>query len=545
VPVVFSDDFTGTDGAVWDAAKWTLDVGTSAVADISTNRGRLHFDDVAGARARADARQSAVLTDQEVLLSYQWGDNTTLGRLDVFLRSSGDWGTQAVPTNCYFIELANNSTAGDLKKCVANVVSTLQTVAVTQTASTVKQWLRLRIVSNRLTARIWDDGSAEPGGWEFDQTDTDLSSGILQIRWVRSSTNVGAKDVYIDDLALDDMAEHSAYQAAIPPPLLYYLLTRASAPPPSVAAQQYTQPLTATLGFTPGGQQVTSNHQLAQLPSTASLASQVVHHFTQALSATISFTAALARGGRTSLTASLSFTGALPRLTRDYKTATVGFTSALPRTVSTHLLVATLSLIGALARRTTRVLAAAISFVGALSTQAVHVFTQALSATVGLTGALGRRIARAMPATLGTVGTLARRARSTVTAVLGLSGAQVRRTASRQAATLDLAGTVTRRLARLLSAAVSATGSLAVQAGHLFVKALTASVGFAASVAGVQPPSWTAGIFDSGSAVAGEREGVSSTGMFDAGTTVVGEREPGSSSAYGTDQGPGGIGGTG
>lgn len=283
--------------------------------------------------------------------------------------------------------------------------------------------------------------------------------------------------------------------------------------------------LTAAVSFTGAATLRTARALAGTVAFVGAVTTLAVHHFTQALSATLSFTGAQVRSVGKAVGATLSFTGALPRAVARVSTATVGFVGTLPRRTAAQQ-AATLSFTGTRTARTSRALAATVSFTGSVATAAVHFFTQALSATVGFTGTLVKRAARPLSATLGATGALIRRAQPALAATLGLSGTQTRRTASHQAATLTPSGAVTRRTSRALSATVSATGSLATQLGHLFLKALSATVGFAATVAGFQPPSWTAGVLDSSA-------------------TVAGEREPGQTGVSGTDPGGTGISGTG
>ncbi|HEY0167154.1 MAG TPA: fibrinogen-like YCDxxxxGGGW domain-containing protein [Jatrophihabitans sp.] len=203
IPPVFTDAFSGADGAPW-APSWTATAGSGAV-DIQGGAGRLAVEDVSGAYSRAQLTGLAVQADSEVLTSYTWSSNTALSYLSVYLRGWGGWQNGYRPRNGYGLQLQSNSATVTVQKNVNSVTSTVQSVAGAQAVTTGKQWLRLRVSGSTIQFKIWADGAAEPVAWKSTNTDTGVTAaGQLFLSVVRGGTNVGAKSVSLDDLAVWD-----------------------------------------------------------------------------------------------------------------------------------------------------------------------------------------------------------------------------------------------------------------------------------------------------------------------------------------------------
>ena len=99
------------------------------------------------------------------------------------------------------MQLASSGSTVVVLKSVAGVVTTLQNVSGGQSDSTAKQWLRLKVVGSQIMFRTWLDGAPEPDAWKWSGTDTSVTTaGQPHVSLSRSSTNVGAKDLYLDDL---------------------------------------------------------------------------------------------------------------------------------------------------------------------------------------------------------------------------------------------------------------------------------------------------------------------------------------------------------
>jgi chitodextrinase len=200
-PAAFTETWPGADGSAWPSA-WTTS-GLSATLDTQAGGGRLLVSDVSGGYGRAQLTGLANRADSELLTSFQWSSNTAASYLSVFLRGSGGWQNAYRPKNGYGIQLQSNSGTVSVLKNVNGTVTTLQNVAGGQQVSTVKQWLRLRVVGSSIQFKIWADGAAEPTGWNSTLSDPDVTApGQLFIAQVRAASNVGDKAVTFDDLSV-------------------------------------------------------------------------------------------------------------------------------------------------------------------------------------------------------------------------------------------------------------------------------------------------------------------------------------------------------
>jgi chitodextrinase len=198
---LFSDSFTGADGASWSPS-WTAGAASGTV-DIQSGAGRIAMDDVSGAYSRVQLTGLAAQADSELLTSYSWSSTTALSYLSVYLRGSGGWQNAYRPKNGYGLQLQSNSATVTVQKNLNSVTSTVQSVAGGQAVTTAKQWLRLRVSGSTIQFKIWTDGTTEPAAWKATNTDTSVTApGQLFLSVVRSSTNVGAKSVTFDDLAI-------------------------------------------------------------------------------------------------------------------------------------------------------------------------------------------------------------------------------------------------------------------------------------------------------------------------------------------------------
>ncbi|MEO7261960.1 MAG: LamG-like jellyroll fold domain-containing protein [Jatrophihabitantaceae bacterium] len=201
--VLFSDTWTAADGAPWSPA-WTVGASNGTVSTQS-GAGQLAVTDVANSYGRAQLTGLAARADSELLTSYSWSSNTALSYLSVYLRGSGGWQNAYRPRNGYGLQLQSNSGTVTVQKNVNGVTSTVQSVAGAQAVTTGKQWLRLRVSGSTIQFKVWTDGATEPVAWESTSTDTSVTAaGQLFLSVVRGGTNVGAKAVSFDDLAIRD-----------------------------------------------------------------------------------------------------------------------------------------------------------------------------------------------------------------------------------------------------------------------------------------------------------------------------------------------------
>jgi chitodextrinase len=200
-PTLFSDNFTGANGAAWGAG-WTTAV-SNGTATQQSGTGELAFNDVAGAYARAQLSGLAARTDSDTVFSFQFSSTTAIQYVTAFTRGSGGWQGGWRPINGYGVEMRNSSGTIELIKNVNGTQTTLATVTGAKAVSTAKQWLRLRVVGSTIQFKSWVDGTAEPAAWESTVTDTSVTAaGQLHLSTIRGGSNVGAKNVRIDDLTV-------------------------------------------------------------------------------------------------------------------------------------------------------------------------------------------------------------------------------------------------------------------------------------------------------------------------------------------------------
>ncbi|HZB51856.1 MAG TPA: LamG-like jellyroll fold domain-containing protein, partial [Mycobacteriales bacterium] len=203
-PVVHSDTWSGADGAPWSSA-WTPS-STSGTVDTQGGTGRLAYDDVAGAFARAQLTGVPGKANSEVLLSYRWNSTAPIGYLNVYLRGSGGWQNAFRPRSGYGLQLQSNSGTVSVMKNVNGTPTTIRSVTGGQQVTTAKQWLRLRVAGSQIQFRRWTDGQVEPSAWTSVDTDTSVTgAGQLHVSLVRGGVNTGVKNVSLDDLVVREI----------------------------------------------------------------------------------------------------------------------------------------------------------------------------------------------------------------------------------------------------------------------------------------------------------------------------------------------------
>lgn len=202
VSPVFTETWPGANGDAWPSA-WTTSSG-NGTADTQDGAGRLAYDDVTNAYARAELTGLASRTDSELLVAYRWSSTTAGEYLNFFLRGSGGWQNTYRPRTGYGIQLASNSAAVTVQKNVNSTTTNLHSVLGAQTVTTAKQWLRLSVSGSTIAFKTWLDGQTEPGAWMSVDIDTSVTAaGQLFVSLARSGANTGgAKSIALDDLQI-------------------------------------------------------------------------------------------------------------------------------------------------------------------------------------------------------------------------------------------------------------------------------------------------------------------------------------------------------
>jgi chitodextrinase len=201
---LYSANFTGANGASWPA-DWTAGSAGGGTSTIQNNAGALTVPDTSGAYIRDQLTGLASRADSSVLMSYTWNSSSAVSYFTVALRGSGGWVSAYGPKNGYGLQLQSNAKTVAVEKWVAGAKAvTLASVASAQPVSTVKHWLRFRVVGSTIQFKIWLDGQAEPSAWTSTVTDSAVTAaGQLFVSHVRGATNAGTKAVSIDDLVIN------------------------------------------------------------------------------------------------------------------------------------------------------------------------------------------------------------------------------------------------------------------------------------------------------------------------------------------------------
>lgn len=199
---LFSDNFTGADGAAWNTANWATTVSGGAV-NIQGNAGALTVNDTAGAYARAQLTGLANTADSELLTSFQWNATTPAAYLSFYARGTGGWQNGYRPRTGIGVQIQSNSGTVAVQKNVNGTTTTLATITGAQQVTTAKQWLRLRLTGSTIQFKIWTDGQTEPTAWESTVSDASVTAGgQLYVSLNRASSNTGNKVATLDDLAI-------------------------------------------------------------------------------------------------------------------------------------------------------------------------------------------------------------------------------------------------------------------------------------------------------------------------------------------------------
>lgn len=83
------------------------------------------------------------------------------------------WRSDSTGQNCYFVAIYNGGLL--FAKLVSNGFTQLASTNVSEVEG-VFYWIRVSMTGNHLQARIWQDGSGEPGTWNIDTTDSTYAS---------------------------------------------------------------------------------------------------------------------------------------------------------------------------------------------------------------------------------------------------------------------------------------------------------------------------------------------------------------------------------
>lgn len=198
----FSEDWTGSNGAAWNATRWpTIDVTSTSTATIQSNAGQLVAQGAAYAYARA-LSASGTFADQEAT-----GILTLAGTGEQYhgitVRHSGGWGSNPVYPVTGLRALAwNDGSSGYL--ALESFVSNTRTVLaqISKTWGTSAWSFRIRASGSWIGARFWQGG--EPGTWDVEGAIAGVTSGIVSLTALNGNATT-ARTATWDTLSVADI----------------------------------------------------------------------------------------------------------------------------------------------------------------------------------------------------------------------------------------------------------------------------------------------------------------------------------------------------
>lgn len=188
------DDFTGTNGAAWNASKWTTTAASgSGAVTIQNNKGVLTTRTGAYAGgASALFTGKAPIADQQYYLEVTVPSISAESYFGFGMSASGLDAVSSFPATAYYFEMVSGG--GNYFRRLSNNTVTSEG-AVTGMPSFTNNTpfsIRARVDSNRVRFRCWQTGTTEPSTWQYDFTDPNgaLPAGQLFVSAQNGSDGV-------------------------------------------------------------------------------------------------------------------------------------------------------------------------------------------------------------------------------------------------------------------------------------------------------------------------------------------------------------------
>jgi hypothetical protein len=200
--IVFSEAWSGTEGAAWSPS-WASGTAGSGTVAVRSGTGELAVPNTSGAYARSQLTGLASRADSDITFSYQWNSGTPSAYFSVFARGSGGWRNGYRPNSGYGLEFGSNSSTVTLKRTVNGTATNLSSSSGAQQVGTGRQWVRLQVVGSTIRYKTWLAGQSEPAAWRASITDAAVTApGQLFVSLNRGSANSATKSVRLDDLTI-------------------------------------------------------------------------------------------------------------------------------------------------------------------------------------------------------------------------------------------------------------------------------------------------------------------------------------------------------
>jgi hypothetical protein len=202
--LLFADDFTGTDGAVWDASKWGLGkastTGTGGGATLLSGAGVLQSSNTGTYAGSAVVARKATMTNAaDVNALFRVKFDSTESYFAAYIRHTTD---TVDGNNAYGFNASAASGEWSVTKQVGYVATTLGAEQTFTFTPGSWFWVRFSCIGTAIKAKVWADGASEPGSSPVDTTDATYgSAGRFGFRLGGGNPAVNAR-VFLDDLTL-------------------------------------------------------------------------------------------------------------------------------------------------------------------------------------------------------------------------------------------------------------------------------------------------------------------------------------------------------
>ena len=158
-PNLFSDQFTGANGAGWGVG-WTTTVNLGT-ATLQSGIGQLALTDTP-VRTAGRCFRAGRTGRTRTRFSYQYNSSTAVAYFSVFTRGSGAWQNGYRPQNGYGLEFSSSSGTVVREEERGRSGDHVGHGHRCSPVSTAKQWVRLRVVGQTIQFKTWVDGPASP-----------------------------------------------------------------------------------------------------------------------------------------------------------------------------------------------------------------------------------------------------------------------------------------------------------------------------------------------------------------------------------------------
>lgn len=214
----FSEYATGSQPSDW-TEQWNTGNGSASVTEVSDSIGGkvLALSKTNTSRYALSWNDVGTPADAEVLVRLRRTSNVDqLCR--IFIRGGGGVGTE----NGYGIIYDTVVSGWKVHKYVAGAYTLLNIIS--KSAALEYWWIRMRIQGTSLKVKVWKDTYNEPSAWDYEATDSSLSSGWVGVAatannqyfdWFAAETSSGSWPIpapySMSDFSLDLAVQANAF----------------------------------------------------------------------------------------------------------------------------------------------------------------------------------------------------------------------------------------------------------------------------------------------------------------------------------------------